>query len=316
MTDTPPHRRRIFTDLRPLRESADFRRLWFGQAVSQLGQQVAAVAIAYQVYVLTESSFAVGLVGLCALGPMVLGGLYGGALIDTFDRRTLALWTSVGLWLCSLALVAQAWAGAEAVGLLYTVVAVQSAMFAVNNPARQAIVPRLLPAHLLPAANTFTMASVNLGFSLGPLIGGFLIVWRGVELVYIVDAVTFTAAMYAAARLPPIRPSGSRGKIPGISSVVEGLAFLRRSEHVRTSFMMDLIAMVLAQPRALFPALALSVFAAGPSTLGLLQAAPAWGALLAFGLSGWISGVHRHGLAIALAVAGYGASVALADIPC
>ena len=254
----------MLTDLRPLKESPDFRRLWIGQTVSQLGQQMTAITIAYQVYIVTGSSFAVGLVGLYSVVPLVLGGLYGGALVDAFDRRKVAIATAAGLWLCSGLLVWQAWRGWESVGLLYVVVAVQSALFAVNNPARQAILPRIVPRELLPATNALTMASFNLGFTLGPLLGGVIIAWHGVDAAYAVDALTF---------------------------------------------ILDLFAMVLAQPRALFPALALTVYAGNASTLGVLQAAPAIGSLIAFVLSGWISHVHRHGIAIAVAIVAYGASV-------
>ncbi len=302
----------LLTDIRPLRESPDYRRLWFGQTVSQLGQQMSTIAIAYQVYVLTRSSFAVGLVGLFGLLPLVLGGLYGGALVDAFDRRLVALWSAVGLWVCSGILVVQAFAGLDSVGLLYGVVAAQSALFAVNNPARSAMLPRLLPAELLPAANALGMASFNLGFTVGPLVGGVVIGWHGVEAAYLVDAVTFTAALYALVRLPPIPPANGGGRAPGLRSVVEGLRFLKNAPNLRMTFIVDLCAMVLAQPRALFPALALTVFAGSASTLGLLQAAPAIGSLVAFAVSGWISRINRHGVAIAIAVVAYGASVALA----
>lgn len=302
----------LLTDLRPLRESKPFRRLWFGQTVAQLGQQMTFIAIAYQVYLLTRSSFAVGLVGLFALLPLVLGGLYGGALVDAFDRRLVALWSGAGQWACSGLLVAQAWTGLDSVAFLYGVVAAQAALFAVNQPARSAMLPRLLPASQLPAANALSQASFNLGFTVGPLLGGVVIGWHGVEVAYTLDALTFTAAMYALVRLPPIPPANGPVRAPGLRSVVEGLRFLRHAPNLRMTFILDLCAMVLAQPRALFPALALTVFAGSASTLGLLQAAPAIGSLLAFALSGWISRIHRHGFAIAVAVIAYGMFVALA----
>ena len=305
-----PNLTRFFTDIRPLRESKDFRRLWFGQSISQLGQQMTAVTVAYQVYILTHSSFAVGLVGLYALVPLIAGGLYGGALVDAFDRRKVALVTAFGLWTCSGILVLQAALKLESVALLYVVVAAQSALFAINNPARQAILPRLLSPAFLPAANALTMASFNLGFSIGPLLGGLIIGWHGVVSAYVFDAVTFTAAIYALLRLPSIPPVGGPQRTPGLKSVAEGLRFLARAPNLRMTFIVDLCAMVLAQPRALFPALALTVYAGNASTLGLLQAAPAIGSLLAFLVSGWIGRVHRHGIAIAVAVIVYGGSVA------
>ncbi|MBW9206982.1 MFS transporter [Mumia sp. zg.B17] len=303
---------RILTDIRPLRESVDYRRLWVGHTVSQLGQQMATVTVAYQVFVITDSSFAVGVVGIVALVPLIVLGLYGGALVDHFDRRTVALVTAVGLWVCTAVLLAQALVGLESVVLLYAVVAVQSGLFAVNSPARSAIIPRLIPAHLLPAANALSMAAYNLGFTVGPLVGGVVIAWLGVAATYAIDLVTFTAAVYALVRLPPIPPLEAPRGVPGFRSVVEGMAWLRRAPNLRMTFVLDLCAMVLAQPRALFPALALTVYAGGPSALGLLQAAPAIGSLVAFMLSGWVGRVHRHGVAIVVAVVAYGVAVALA----
>lgn len=303
---------RLLTDIRPLQSSADYRRLWVGNTVSQLGQQMTAVTIAIQVWALTHSTFAVGLVGLFALGPLIAFGLYGGAVADAMDRRMVALVASAGLWVMSLALVWQAAVGLGSVAVLYVVVAVQSGCFAVNNPTRAAIVPRLIGTDLLPAANALNMASFNLGFTVGPLLGAFAIAAGGYTFAYAIDAVTFTAALYALYRLPPIPPQPSEGATvgrPGLRSVVEGLTFLKSARNVRMTFVLDLLAMVLAQPRALFPAVAGGFFGGGVRTIGLLQAAPAIGALLAFMFSGWVGKVRRQGVAIAVAVAVYGAAV-------
>ena len=303
----------VLTDVRPLRASPAYRRLWIGQSVSGLGTQMAVVAIAFEVYSLTRSSFSVGLVGLAGLLPLVLGGLYGGALVDAFDRRRVALVSALGLWACSAALVLHSVAGWDSVGVLYAVVAAQAAFFAVNQPARSAMLPRLLPADMLPAANALGMASTNLAFTVGPLVGGVLIAWQGVGAVYVLDACLFVFALYSVVRLPPLPPL-VRQPVPGLRSVVEGLRFLGGAPNVRMTFVVDLCAMVLAQPRALFPALAVTVFATGPSGLGLLQAAPGLGAVAAFAVSGWIGRVHRHGVAVVAAVCVYGAAVALAGV--
>lgn len=303
---------KTLTDIRPLQSSADYRRLWAGNTISQLGQQMTAVTIAIQVWALTHSTFAVGLVGLFALGPLIVFGLYGGAVADAVDRRKVALVASGGLWLLSLALVVQAAAGLGSTTVLYVIVAAQSGCFAVNNPTRAAIVPRLLSADLLPAANALNSASFNLGFTLGPLLGAFAISTGGYTFAYGIDAITFTAALYALYRLPPIPPQPSEGAPvgrPGLRSVVEGLAFLKNAPNVRMTFIVDLFAMVLAQPRALFPAVAGGFFGGGVRTIGLLQAAPAIGSLLAFIFSGWVGKVRRQGVAIAVSVVVYGAAV-------
>lgn len=303
---------KTLTDIRPLQSSADYRRLWAGNTISQLGQQMTAVTIAIQVWALTHSTFSVGLVGLFALGPLIVFGLYGGAVADVVDRRKVALVASGSLWLLSLALVVQAAVGLGSTTVLYVIVAAQSGCFAVNNPTRAAIVPRLISDDLLPAANALNAASFNLGFTLGPLLGALAISTGGYTFAYGIDAVTFTAALYALYRLPPIPPQPSEGATvgrPGPRSVVEGLAFLKNAPHVRMTFIVDLCAMVLAQPRALFPAVAGGFFGGGVRTIGLLQAAPAIGSLLAFLFSGWVGKVRRQGVAIAVSVIVYGAAV-------
>jgi MFS family permease len=296
------------TDVAPLRFSADYRRLWFGSSVSQLGQQMTAVALAIQVYAITRSSFAVGVVGICAFVPLVVFGLYGGAIADSMDRRRLALLASTGLWLLSLVLAAQALLGWSSVALLYVVAGLQAACFAVNNPARAAIIPRLLPPPLLPAANALSTASFNLGFTVGPLVGGVVIGWQGLAAAYVVDCATFTAALYALWRLPPIPPEGEVRRA-GLQSVLEGLRYLRTRPNVLMTFLVDLCAMVLAQPRALFPAVAGGFYGGGTRTVGLLAAAPAIGSLLAVVFSGSLGRVRRQGLAIMLCVVAYGAAV-------
>lgn len=305
--------RGLVTDIRPLQVSPAYRRLFLGNAVAQLGQQMTAVAVAIQVYAITDSSFAVGLVGLFSVVPLVTFGLYGGAIADAMDRRTLALAASFGLWAVSLFLAAQAFVGNTVVGVLYGAVAVQSACFAANSPARNAMIARLVPAELMPAAGALSMASMNLGFTVGPMVGALLIKWGGFEAAYAVDALTFTAALYALFRLPPMPPQEGSPRA-GLRSVLDGLRFLRTSPNLRMSFILDLCAMVLAQPRALFPALAYKVYGGGAATVGLLQSAPAIGALVAFAFSGWVGRVHRQGLAIVLAVAVYGLAVGSAGL--
>jgi MFS family permease len=304
---------RLLTDVRPLRASADYRRLWAGTTVSQLGQQMTAVTIAIQVYALTHSTFSVGLVGLFALVPLIGFGLYGGAFADAFDRRRVALIASIVVWTLSLVLVVHAALHIDSVWVLYAVVAGQSGCLGVIQPTRSAIIPRLIDKDLLPAANALNMASFNLGFTLGPVLGAFAIGAGGYGFAYSIDAVTFTAALYSLLRLPPIPPQpveGSAPTRPGLRSVVEGLRFLRTAPNVRMTFIVDMCAMVLAQPRALFPAVAGLFFSGGVRTVGLLQAAPAIGSLIAFTFSGWVSKVRLQGRAVAIAVIVYGGAVA------
>ncbi|MEO8106088.1 MAG: MFS transporter [Actinomycetes bacterium] len=301
--------RRLMIDLRPLRVSPPFRRMWGGSAVAQIGQSMAAVAVGIQVYDITGSSFAVGMIGLAAFFPLVVFGLYGGSISDTHDRRTVALISSSGLWVCAIALVVQAWLSLDQLWFLYVVVAAQSAFFAVNTPARSAIVPRLIEPALLPAANALTSLTYGVGFMVGPVLSGLVIDAYGLTATYTVDALLFAAAMYGVVRLPAIPPEFTSQRT-GWKAVGDGLRFLSTRRNLLMTFVVDLCAMVLAQPRALFPALAATTFGGGARTVGLLAAAPAVGSVLAGVLSGWLGTVRRQGLMVVLMVCGYGASVA------
>jgi MFS family permease len=231
---------RLLADLTPLRVSADYRRIMLAHSVSNVGQQMAAVAVGIQVYALTQSSFAVGLVGLFQLVPLIGFGLYGGALSDTHDRRKLGLLAAVGLMVCSVVLLSTTLLGVAQVGLLYVVVAVQSAFFAIGNPARQAIIPRLVGPELLPAANALSMLAWGIGFSVGPLLGGVLIAATGsVAVAYAVDVVAFSAVLYAMWRLRPVPPEGVEGRRAGWAAVKEGLQFLRGKTNLQMSFYVD-----------------------------------------------------------------------------
>ncbi len=299
----------LLADLTPLRESAEYRRLWTGLSLANVGQQLAVVAISLQVYDLTGSSAAVGLVGLFGLVPLVVLGLYGGSLVDAHDRRRVALGASLVLWVVSIATALQAWLDVGSVGLLYGLVALQSAAFAVNNPARQAILPAILRPELLPAANALTTLSFTLGFAVGPIIAGLLVGRYGYETVYTIDVVTYLAALYAVWRLRPLPPTHA-GTRAGLRSVVEGLRFLGTRPNVRMTFLVDLAAMVLAMPRAILPAVGTVVLGGGAQTAGLLVAAVAIGSVVAGVFSGRLGNVHRQGVAVVVCVVAWGVSIA------
>ncbi|WP_099908338.1 MFS transporter [Streptomyces sp. TLI_171] len=299
--------RGAFADLTPLRESPHYRRLLFGQSVSAIGQQMTAVAVAVQVYDLTRSNFATGLVGLCSLLPLVVFGLYGGAIADRVDRRRLGMTGSGGLAAVSALLAAQALLDLRSVALLYVAVALQGGFFAVSSPARSSMIPRLVPREQLPAANALNTIGMNLGQTVGPLLGGVAIAAYGAQAAYLVDTVAFAATLYAMWRLPAMLPQTTTGKR---ATVLDGLRFLREQPNLRTSFLADLAAMIFGLPRALFPAIAVAFYGGGPGIVGLLVAAPAVGALAGGLFSGWIGRIHRHGLAVLASVATWGLAIA------
>ncbi|MFE5333647.1 MFS transporter [Embleya sp. NPDC056575] len=303
----PPGRRAqsVLVDLGPLRGFPDFRRLWFGHSVSSLGQQMTAVAVAIQVYDLTGSNFAVGVVGLCAVVPLIVFGLLGGAIADSQDRRLVGLVTAGGLSTVSVVLALQAFLDLGQVWLLYTAVAVQSGFFAVNNPARTSMIPKLLPADRLPSANALNAIAMSFAMTVGPMLGGLVIGLWSFQAAYLIDAIAFSAALYAMWRLPSMAPDRTEGG-PKRASVREGLRFLRSRPNIRMTFLTDIVAMVFGMPRALFPAMAAGLYGGGASTVGLLVAAPAVGALVGGLFSGWLGRVYRQGRAVVVAVIAWG----------
>jgi MFS family permease len=308
---TPLRRlRRAAIDVEPLRHG-DFRRLWMGNSLGFVGFQLTAVAVPVQVYELTGSSFWVGMLGLVGLVPLVLFGLWGGAVADAVDRRVLLLGSSLLLWVCTAGLLAAALAGVASLPLLLGLVAVQAAGFAVASSTRGAIVPRVLPERLVPAANTLSFTASNVGLVLGPLLAGLILTRWSFAAAYAADLAVFTVALYAAARLPALPPAGTATS-PGLRSVAEGLAFIATRPVLLLSFAVDIAAMVLAMPRALFPETAATM--GGRGAAGWLYAAIAMGAVAAGLSSGWIGRVGRQGVALVAAVVAWGLAVAAAGL--
>ena len=302
--------RRAAIDVEPLRH-VDFRRLWLGNSLGMVGFQLTAVAVPVQVFELTGSSFWVGMLGLVGLVPLVAFGLWGGAVADAVDRRLLLLASSLLLWACTGGLLAASLLGLASLPLLLGLVAVQAAGFAVASSTRGAIVPRVLPEPLVPAANTLSFTAGNVALVLGPLLAGLILARWSFATAYAADLAVFTVALYAALRLPPLPPIGHT-TTPGLRSVVDGLAFIATRPVLLLSFAVDIAAMVLAMPRALFPETAAQL--GGRGAVGWLYAAIAIGAVLAGLSSGWIGRVRRQGVALVAAVIAWGLAVAAAGL--
>jgi MFS family permease len=302
--------RRHAVDTRPIRIS-DYRRLLVGQGTAFVGSMVTQVAVPVQVYAISHSSLLVGLVGFAGLLPIVVFGLYGGAIADAVDRGRLYLWSSVGTWLVTIALLIQSLIGLDSVPVILGLVAVQAAAFAVASSARGAIIPRIVPSDLVASANTLNFTVGNVGQVVGPLLAGVLIsLEHGFAYAYGLDAVLFTAALYSAIRLPPIPPDGSLGR-PGFRSVIDGLVFIGSRPVLLMSFLVDIVAMVLAMPRALYPEVADERF---HGSVGPLYAALAIGSVLAGISGGWIARVRRRGVALTAAVVAWGTAVAISGL--
>ncbi len=314
--------RGLVADTRPLRND-NFRRLWLANIITVVGAQLTVVAVPAQIYADTGSSAYVGLTGLFGLVPLVIFGLWGGALADVFDRRTMLIVTTAGLIGTSALFWVQAVAGNTNVWLLLCLFSVQQAFFAVNQPTRSAILPKLLPHELLPAANSLNMTVFMAGAIGGPMVAGVLIPVFGFEWLYLIDTITLFATLSAVVRLPRLPVEDAAKGTPGLRSVIEGFTYLRGHPVLMMSFVVDLIAMVFGMPRALFPEIAHESFG-GPETGGLvfalLFAAIPAGAVIGGVFSGWVSRVDRQGRAVIVciliwgaAMTGFGLAVGLAS---
>lgn len=322
MTEVRAARRRSSRwaiDLRPLAVPA-FRRMWLGNTMAMFGFQLTSVAVSVEMYALTGESFWVGLLGLAGFAPLLLFGLWGGAVADARDRRRVLLAGSALLWTTMLGLLAQASLGVGSPVLLLALVAVHSAGFAISAPARSAALPRLLPPGLVPAAATLNYTTFTAASVVGPLAAGLIFAAvgteRGLPIAYATDVLLFTGLVVAALRLPAMPPEPLRdGEVRrgGLAGIRDGLRYLATTPVLLLSFGIDLIAMVLAMPRALFPEIAEERFGGG-AAVGWLFSAIAIGAMLAGLTSGWISRLRRQGRGLVVVVVGWGLAVAAAGL--
>lgn len=300
--------RGLAVDVRPLRDSPPFRRLFTGQLVSLIGRQITVVAVSYQVYSLTHSPFAVGALGLVQAVPLIAFSLLAGAVTDRIDRRRILMVTQVCLAACSAVLLAGAISGAMPVWGIYAVVAVAAAFAAVDSPTRTAVIPRLVERERLAGALSLNIAVFQTSLVAGPAFGGLVIARFGLPGAYAIDVGSFVAAFTAVLLLPAQPPTGEHHEAP-LAAIRRGLSFARHQPVILGGFAMDLAAMIFGLPRALFPVLAATVFHVGPAGLGLLYAAPGAGAVIAALSTGWLAHVSRLGRVIVVTIAIWGFAV-------
>jgi MFS family permease len=300
---------RILVDTTPLRESRDFRLLFSGQLISTLGTQLTVVAIPYQVYGLTRSSLQVGAVSLAQLIPFIVGALAAGPVGEATDRRPLMIWTALAMAVTSSILAINAAIAHPSLVVIYVVSSLAAGLMGFSNTARMASVPRLVERRQLPAAMAINQIVFQTGVIVGPALSGILL-GIGLPLVFGLDAASFVVAGLSTALMAPIQPAhDSRGLSPW-QSTKEGLRYLRSRQALQGVYLIDINAMVFGMPRALFPAMAESVFHGGTITLGFLYAAPGMGALVGAVTTGWIASVRRQGWAVIIAVTVWGAAIA------
>ncbi|MFF3362044.1 MFS transporter [Streptomyces misionensis] len=302
--------KRTLIDVTPLRLSPPFRRLWIGQALSGFGSQMTLVAVMFQIWQMTKSPTWTGVVGPAQAIPLVTLGLFAGSLVDRVDRRKLYLLTTGGQAVCSLLLALQAFLGhVPAVGVL-GLVALQSCFGAGGGPASRTFIPHLLPKHQLAAGLALRRVAFQGAMLLGPVLAGLIVGGPGAGTCYLIDALTFVAALHGACGLPRMNP-GDEPARPGLRGVLDGLAFLGRTPVIRGALLTDLAVTVLSMPVSLFPLINAERFDGTPRTLGLFLTAVAVGGVAASLLSGAFTRLPRPGLAMLGGSAVWGAALTL-----
>ncbi len=299
----------MLVDITPLRESREYRLLFFGQVISQLGRHLTIVASSIQIFDLTGQSFAVGLLGLAQFPALFVGSFLGGTLADAFDRRKILIISQIFMAATTTGLALNAAVAGPAIWLVYALTMANAFGSAIDSPARSASVPKIVSIARLPAAFALQVLMFQTAAAVGPALGGLAIARSGLAAAYWADTITFGAALLSLLLMQPLLPAGG-GTRPGFKSIREGLAFLRSSKPLQGIFIIDITAMVFGMPRALFPEWGVEILGGDEATVGLLFAAPAAGALLAGLFSGRVSRLQASGRATVIAVIVWGLAVA------
>ena len=302
--------RRLFVDVGPLRDSPQFRRLYLGMVAGFIGRQLTVVAVPYQLYVLTGSTLAVGLLGIVQLVPLLVVALAAGALVDALDRKKVLMVSQVLLGFTALGLAFNASLPDPLIWPLYVLSAANAGISTLDSPSRMAIMPSLIRTDQYSAAIGLQQALNNVGQAVVPAVAGILLARVSITAAYVAEAAAFVIAAVLVKGLPSLRPEGG-GRKAGFGSVLEGLRYLKGQRLIQANFVIDLNAMVFSMPRALFPAMGIGMFGGDASTVGLLYAAPGAGALVGALTSGWVGGIRRKGKGVVIAVVVWGLSIAV-----
>ncbi len=295
----------LTVDPTPLFISRDYRLLFIGQSVSAFGSMMTYAVLPWQMYQLTKSSFAVGMLGVAEFLPMFFLAFVGGALADAVDRRRLIIITEIATTLCVGALVVNAMLPQPRVWVLFVIAAAFAAMTGLQRPAREALLPRLLPAEHMAAAAALGSLRYTFAAIVGPAIGGALAASMGASVTYAIDLATFLVSLLCLLKMHTVPPPVNADQ-PSLQSITDGLRYAWGRKELLGTYLVDLNAMFFGMPMALFPAMAEGF---GNASVGLFYAMPAVGAFFASLLSGWTKEVNKHGLAITLAAAVWGLAI-------
>jgi len=293
-------------DITPLRRHREYRLLYIGRFVSLFGNQITFVAVPYQVFTLTHSTAAVGLLGVVELVALLGFALLGGALADARDRRLMVLLTEAGLMVGSGILFGNALLVHPVIWLVFVIVSLQGALDSLQGPSLSALLPRLVDRDELAAAAALNGVRSTLGMIAGPALAGVIIAVAGLPAAYILDIATFVVGLACLWLMRAVPPPVDAER-PSMRRVVEGLRYARSRPELVGTYFVDIIAMFFGMPIALFPAIATQF--GGPKVLGLLYAAIAVGSFLFTATSGWTGRVHRHGIAVIVAATLWGLAI-------
>jgi MFS family permease len=300
--------RRLVVDITPLRESPRFRILFLGQLLAHFGRQITIVAVPYQLFLITGSTLAVGVLGIVQFVPLMAASLLGGAVADAFDRRKLLVAGHLMLAVTAVGLMWNASVAMPSVWPLYTLSALNAGISAINGPARMAAIPALLRRQLLPSGLALNSTMHEVAAAVGPALAGLLIAQQSLHFTYAANALIFAAAALTLVWVGPLHPEGG-GRAVSVSSVTEGLRYLKGQPLLQSGFLIDLNAMIFGMPQALFPAIGTDLFGGDATTVGLLYAAPGVGALIAALTSGWVGPVSRRGRVVVISVIVWGIAI-------
>ncbi|MET9963720.1 MFS transporter [Streptomyces sp. NPDC006326] len=302
-------RSRLLPDTAPWRSSRDFRLLFFQGAMTFFGSFMAMIALPLQIKELTDSPLAVGAMGAVELVPLVVFGLYGGALADSLDRRRLILLSEAGLGLLALVLLVNALLPSPLLWPLYLVAAGVSALSGLQRPALDSMLARIVPHEQQTAAAALNALRYQIGAIAGPALAGLVVAYAGHAAAYGITVAGFTVSVLLCARLSPAPPSPGAER-PSLRAIAEGARHAWSRPVLLGTYAVDLAAMFFAFPNTIFPFLADELDAVW--ALGLMYSAGAVGSLLLGLTSGWTSRVRRHGLFVVCGAAVWGAAIAAA----
>jgi MFS family permease len=303
--------RNLAIDVSPLRESRDYRLLFSSGVITMFGTMITVVAVPYQMKELTDSYLAVGLVSLAEFVPMVVFGLWGGAIADSLDRRKIIVWCELGLLVTSAALMVNALLPNPQVWVLYVVGAVSMGMACLQRPSQEATLQQVVRHEQQGAAAVLSSLRWNFGAIVAPALGGLLVTGWGTAAAYAIDTATFVLSMLLLWRIRSL-PAAEDAAPASLQSLVEGVRYAVGRRDLMGTYLVDIAAMVFAMATALFPFLADELRA--PQALGLLYSAGAVGALVASLTGAWAARVQRQGLGVLIAAALWGVAVAFSAL--